>query len=98
MPKEVNVAELVADLDKVDQHFGLPDGATASVIAYHRGQYLELLNSKLDGISIDEFGIIPKAQRPAWTRLMQSLGVSRAWWMDGDSSVIDLSNVKVKRI
>ena len=87
------------ELNKLDIHFGLPIGISRSVIARCDPTNINVLNEKLAGYGIVINGdtSISRSQRARWKVLMQQLGISKAWWLDGDPNIADLPTT-IKKI
>jgi hypothetical protein len=86
------------ELTKLDRFLGMPDGTTRAVMACHPAN-IPRLNEKLKryGIAIADDTTVDRAYRGKWKELLQRVGVSRAWWMDGDPSAAELPK-EVKKI
>jgi hypothetical protein len=74
------------ELEKLDAFLGLPTGTANATIADHDRNQLATMNERLaaHGLHLDDDTAITLACRPAWKALMQRLGISNAWWFDGD--------------
>ena len=96
--EEVEVMTIFTELLQVDKFLGLPEGTTRSVFNHNESSVV-LLNEKLasHNIKFEDDGTLSKDQRPAWKALMQRLGLSKEWWLDGSSSseADDLPPVRV---
>jgi hypothetical protein len=79
----------VHELAKLDRFLGVADGTSYEVIVRHCRP--DLLNPHLAryGIRLDQDGMLPKEQRPAWKALMQEAGVSQRYWKDPDLLIED---------
>lgn len=88
----VDINDLINDLNKLDKYLNIQTGTTASIIAYHKPDHVDELNEKLHGIIINRDGTIDKKYRQEWAKLLQTLGISRAWWMNKDPSVAELED------
>lgn len=72
------------ELSKLDAYLGIPDGCTYAAIVENGCS--EKLMDALAGldISINDFGMIDKADRIKWRNLCMAAGVSRAYWKSND--------------
>jgi hypothetical protein len=77
------------ELDKLDRFLGVAEGTSYDVIIRHAHPHLINPRLALYGIALDQDGLLPKEQRPAWKILMQKAGVSQHYWKDPDLLVDD---------
>lgn len=86
------------ELIKLDRFLGLPEGTTRAVMGCNPA-YISILNEKLKpyGIVFANDTTLNQAYRGKWKELLQRVGVSRAWWMDGDPCVAVLPK-EIKRL
>jgi hypothetical protein len=83
-------ATTYAELEKLDAFLGLPAGTALAVVANHDRSRLAVMNERLatatgdPNLRLDDDTAVAPACRPAWKALMQRLGISKAWWMDGN--------------
>ncbi len=80
--------DIFQELTLVDKFLGLPDGFTLATICDHTEANVPLFNEKVaeHGIQLNKNATLVRSTRPQWKMLMQKLGVSNAWWMDGNAS------------
>lgn len=92
-------AIIIDDLLKLDEFLLLEPGTSRAVLVDYDISKVELINESLAIRGVPtrlaaDTSVMP-AQRPAWTALMHSLGISRAWWMDGNPNIADLPDLRI---
>lgn len=70
------------ELTRLDTFLGVPEGTSFNILVKHTDP--RLLNEKLLvwGVTLDEYGMVPKHQRGQWKQLMQRAGISKRYWKD----------------
>lgn len=76
------------EAEKIDNHFGLPQGTSEAAVFHFEPKAIALLRvaaKKQYGILIDSMGIVSKdgGNRAKWRSILKEIGLSRAFWMDG---------------
>lgn len=72
------------ELTKLDAYLGIPEGCTYVAIV-ENGCSEKLMDAlEARGISINDYGIVSKADFGKWRELCIAAGVSRAYWKSQD--------------
>ncbi len=72
------------ELDKLDKFLGVEYGTSYTTVILHLNP--TILNTYLNkyGISLDQYGMVPREQKNAWKKLMQLASISPKYWKDDD--------------